>query len=161
MSESIDVKVKKISDNAIIPRYQTNGATGFDIHACLPDGTEEIVLNVRDKVVIGTGLIFSIPENYGFQIRSRSGLAAKNGIVVGNSPGTIDSDYVNELKIILYNHGDRFFIIKHGDRIAQGTVEKVIKANFLESELGDEEAKKDRGGGLGSTGVGGKMIKHG
>lgn len=158
----IDVKIMKLDDRAILPQYQSKGASGFDLHAVIErsnsyKGVDECVsMFPGEQRIIRTGLAFSIPEGYEMQIRPRSGLAAKFEISVTNSPGTIDSDYVppNEVKIILKNNGREEFLVKTGDRIAQGVMMEVPKANFSEIktvEKSDEE--RNRGGGFGSTGV--------
>jgi len=106
------------------------------------------------QMVIHTGLSFSVPEGYEMQVRPRSGLSFKNKITITNSPGTIDSDYINELMIILYNLGEETFVIKNGDRIAQCVINKIEQVDFEEvEEFSQDIIDKDRGGGLGSTGV--------
>ena len=130
---------------ATIPNYQTEEASGFDLHSI-----EDIILKPNERKLIGTGLAFEIPKGYEIQIRPRSGLAYKYGISVLNSPGTIDSDYRGEIKVLLINHSDTDFEIKIGERIAQGVIQKVIQAKFEEVE---ELNKTARGaGGFGSTG---------
>lgn len=144
------VTVKCIaSQGAIVPEYKTAGAAGADLYAFLPE--ETVVIEPGKRAVIPTGLFFEIPEGYEIQVRPRSGLAAKNGVTVLNTPGTIDSDYRGELKVILINLGDDSFSVKNGDRIAQMVIAPVIQAEFLQvSEL----SETDRGnGGFGSTGV--------
>ncbi len=112
---------------------------------------EDILLSPLKRVIIPTGIYLEIPEGFEAQVRPRSGLAAKYGITVLNTPGTIDSDYRGEVKIILINLGDKDFIIKDGDRIAQMIITPVIQGNFIkESEL----TETNRGdGGFGSTGI--------
>jgi dUTP pyrophosphatase len=137
--------IKKLSPLATIPNYQTEEASGFDLHSI-----EDIILKPNERKLIGTGLAFEIPKGYEIQIRPRSGLAYKYGISVLNSPGTIDSDYRGEIKVLLINHSDTDFEIKIGERIAQGVIQKVIQAKFEEVE---ELNKTARGaGGFGSTG---------
>ena len=119
-----------------------------DITALL---SEPVVIKPFKRAVIPTGLSFSIPKGYEVQIRPRSGLAAKNGITVLNTPGTIDSDYRGEIKVILINLGDEDFTVNNGDRIAQMVVQKVKQASF---EVVDNLDETERGsGGFGSTGV--------
>ena len=151
------LKFKKIDDRAIIPQYKTKGAAAFDFHGiisekdCMGEETDKIVLSSGKQVVIRTGLSVSIPEGWEIQIRPRSGNAFKNGITVTNSPGTIDSDYRGEIKIILLNTGENPFPIKHGDRIAQGKFSEAIQAEIIEV---DELDSTERGqGGFGSTGT--------
>jgi dUTP pyrophosphatase len=137
--------IKKLSPLAEIPNYQTEEAAGFDLHSI-----EDIILKPNERKLIGTGLAFEIPKGYEIQIRPRSGLAYKYGISVLNSPGTIDSDYRGEIKVLLINHSDTDFEIKVGERIAQGVIQEVIQAKFEEVE---ELNKTARGaGGFGSTG---------
>lgn len=145
----IDVKIKRMGGNDLpIPEYKTIGSSGFDISACIEK--DESIESGEIKI-IPTGLIFEIPLGYEMEIRPRSGLAAKNGISIVNTPGTIDSDYRGEVKIILINHSKEKFIIKRGDRIAQGVIKNVIHANFIESkELSDTIRSS---GGFGHTGV--------
>ncbi len=140
------IKIKKLSENALIPNYQTKGSAGFDLHSI-----EDITINPMERKLIKTGLAFEIEFGYEVQIRPRSGLALKNGITVLNSPGTIDSDYRGEICVLLINFGSVAFEIKNGDRIAQAIIKEVIQAKFEEvSEL----AQTDRGeNGFGSTGV--------
>ena len=139
------LKIKKLKKEAIIPSYQTKEAAGFDLHSI-----EDIILNPGERKLIGTGVAFEIEYGYEVQIRPRSGLAFKHGITVLNSPGTIDSDYRGEIKILLINHSNEKFEIKKGDRIAQAVVAPVIQAEIVEVE---ELSSTERGeGGFGSTG---------
>jgi len=105
--------------------------------------------------IIPTGLYFEIPENFEIQVRPRSGLAAKNGVTVLNTPGTVDADYRGEVKVILINHSDNAFVVNHGDRIAQAVIASVIGKNFVKLEkVNNIDEKTERGsGGFGSTGV--------
>jgi dUTP pyrophosphatase len=137
-----------MASGAILPSYQTVGAAGADLCACL---TESLVLAPGHRVIVPTGLSFAIPCGYEIQVRPRSGLAAKHGITVLNSPGTIDSDYRGEVKIILINLGTEDFTISHGDRIAQMVVVPVEQAQF---QVVTALSVTERGqGGFGSTGV--------
>ncbi|MGP1458665.1 MAG: dUTP diphosphatase [Treponema sp.] len=134
--------------SAVFPSYQTRGAAGADIAACL---SSPVTIPAGGRELIPTGLSFSIPDGFEIQVRPRSGLAAKNGVTVLNSPGTIDSDYRGELKIILANLGDEPFTVNDGDRIAQIVVAPVTRARFEKVDVLDET---ERGkGGFGSTGV--------
>lgn len=117
----IKIKIKNVSNNPI-PEYATEGSSGFDFRANLPDGP--VVIDTGIWVTIPSGLYFELPTGYEIQIRPRSGLAAKHGISVLNTPGTIDSDYRGEVKVILINHGPTF-TINHGDRIAQGVISAI------------------------------------
>ena len=136
------------SEGAVIPEYKTEGAAGADVCAHIES---DIVIPVGKSSMIPTGLFFEIPEGYEIQVRPRSGLAAKNGITVLNTPGTIDSDYRGELRVILINLGNEDFTIHNKDRIAQIIIAPVIQAVFVPtSSLSETE----RGaGGFGSTGV--------
>ncbi|WP_456469726.1 dUTP diphosphatase [Caminibacter sp.] len=139
------LKIKKLNSKAVIPSYQTEEAAGFDLHSI-----ENTVINPGERKLIGTGLAFEIERGYEVQIRPRSGLAFKHGITVLNSPGTIDSDYRGEIKVLLINHGSEPFEIKYGERIAQAVVAPVIQAEIVEVEnLSDTERGS---GGFGSTG---------
>jgi dUTP pyrophosphatase len=146
---SVQIKVKKLDNNAIIPQYQTEGAACFDIHALINAPYD--VVNPKDQLLVRTGLSFAIPKGYELQIRPRSGLSKKHKITVTNSPGTVDRDYRGEVMVLIYNLGDQPFSISNGDRIAQCAVCPVISAIIEEVEELDET---DRGnGGFGSTGV--------
>ena len=143
---NIDIKMLPHGKNIPVPKYQTHGAAGMDIMAAIE---ELLTLQTGKTTIIPTGFTIAIPENYEGQIRSRSGLAAKHGIIVLNSPGTIDSDYRGELKIILINHGQHDFIIKRGDRIAQMIIAPITKINWHKV---DHLSETIRGtGGFGST----------
>ncbi len=130
-----------------LPEYATEGSAGMDIRAAVEN---ELVLQAGKVATVPTNLKAEIPQGYEIQVRPRSGLAAKHGIGVLNSPGTIDSDYRGEIKIILFNFSDNDFTINRGDRIAQLVIGKTIQA---EIELTDELSETDRGeGGFGHTG---------
>lgn len=145
MSE-VSIKVKAL-EGAAIPEYKTAGAAGADVCALVDAPVE---LNPGDKALVGTGLFFAIPDGYEIQVRPRSGLAAKNGVTVLNAPGTIDSDYRGELKVILINHGKEKFTVNSGDRIAQIVVAPVTRGLF---DIVDALDETERGsGGFGSTG---------
>jgi len=145
----IDVKVKRIEGNDLpLPEYKTIGSSGFDLSAFI---NKEETLRPGEIKLISTGLIFEIPIGFEIQIRPRSGLAAKNGISIVNTPGTIDSDYRGEVKIILINLSKENFVIKNGDRIAQAILAPVVHANLIEADkLSDT---KRSSGGFGHTGV--------
>ena len=143
----VKLLIKKLDPTIKLPEYKTNGASGMDLIAFIKKP-----INIRPKTssLISTGLSVAFPENYEIQIRPRSGLAAKNNISVLNTPGTIDSDYRGEIKVIIYNHGDSDFIINNGDRIAQMVLSPVIK---MELEENNDLPETIRGeGGFGSTG---------
>lgn len=142
---NVPVKVKKLSEHAVVPVYQTSGAAGFDFHAA-----EARVIMPGDTALIGTGLAFRISEGYEIQVRPRSGLSAKTGIRVANAPGTVDEDFTGEVKIILDNTGTTPFMVEIGDRIAQGVMAPVYRAEFEETE---ELGQTERGSkGFGSSG---------
>tara|TARA_Y100000768_G_scaffold345422_1_gene292342 strand:- start:129 stop:566 length:438 start_codon:yes stop_codon:yes gene_type:complete len=143
----VKVLIKKLDPEVKLPEYKTNGASGMDLKAFIK---KPINLKPKTSSLIPTGLSVAFVEDYEIQIRPRSGLAAKNNITVLNTPGTIDSDYRGEIKVIIYNHGDDSFIVNNGDRIAQMVLSPVIK---IELEEADELPKTLRGkGGFGSTG---------
>ena len=139
--------IKKLHPNVNIPEYKTSGSSGLDLEAFIQN---DLIIKPKETVLVPTGLSVAIEDHLEIQIRPRSGLAAKNKITVLNTPGTIDSDYRGEIKIILINLGDNDFVIKKGDRIAQMVICPIIKAKF---EIIDELPKTLRGeGGFGSTG---------
>ncbi|WP_295738905.1 dUTP diphosphatase [uncultured Helicobacter sp.] len=140
------IKIKKLHKDAEIPKYQSVEAAGFDLHSI-----DELVLKAGDRAVVGTGLAFEIESGFEVQVRPRSGLALKNGISVLNTPGTIDSDYRGEIKVILINHSGEDFIIHKGDRIAQGVVNEITQAVFAEVEKLSESQRGESG--FGSSGV--------
>ena len=125
----VKILIKKTNKEVITPKYKTDGSSGVDLSAFLD---KEVVIKPNSSELIPTGLQVAIPEELEIQIRPRSGLAAKESIGVLNSPGTIDSDYRGELKIILFNHGKEDFIINNGDRIAQMVLVPIIKMEFEE-----------------------------
>lgn len=134
------------------PEYATSGSSGFDFRANL---TEPMTIGVGKVAMVPTGLFFELPENFEIQVRPRSGLAAKNGVTVLNTPGTVDSDYRGEIKIILINLGEKDFVVNHGDRIAQGVMAAVTAknvVNFVKLDKITENTERNSGG-FGSTGV--------
>jgi len=139
----MQIKVERIGD-ITLPEYKSDGASGFDIKAA-----ENVVVLPYTTALISTGLKFEIPKGYEIQIRSRSGLA-RSGLIVLNQPGTVDSDYRGEVKVLLHNMGtDRYGVTK-GERIAQGVLCPVLRAVFVEGDLTITERGE---GGFGSTGV--------
>ena len=143
----VKVLVKKLDPSVQIPSYKTIGASGMDLMAFIK---EPIILTAKKSCLVPTGISIAMSDDYEIQIRPRSGLAAKKNISILNTPGTIDSDYRGEIKIILFNHGDNEFIIQNNDRIAQMVLMPVHKINFEEVEnLPDTIRGK---GGFGSTG---------
>lgn len=151
------VEIKAFREGAKIPVKATEGAAGYDLCACIPDYTSGMMIHPHNSLIVPTGLNVNIPEGYEIQIRPRSGLAAKHGVTVLNTPGTIDCDYSGdgedfELKVILFNHNKVPFIINNGDRIAQMVVAKLAAHELVEVEEFGKSANKSRKGGLGSTG---------
>ena len=143
----VKILIKKTNKKVITPKYKTDGSSGVDLSAFLE---KKVVIKPNSSELIPTGLQIAIPEELEIQIRPRSGLAAKESIGVLNSPGTIDSDYRGELKIILFNHSNKDFIINNGDRIAQMVLVPILKMEFEEV---DSLPNTVRGqGGFGSTG---------
>ena len=143
----VKVLIKKLNSDVKLPAYKTNGASGMDLMAFLK---KPIIIEPKRSSLIPTGLSVAFSENYEIQIRPRSGLAAKSSISVLNTPGTIDSDYRGEIKVIIYNHGNNIFTINNGDRIAQMILAPIVKMEFEEtSSLPETIRGKD---GFGSTG---------
>ena len=143
----VKVLLKKLNPDVQLPVYKTSGASGVDLMAFLE---EPIKLAPNSSCLIPTGLAVAFSEDYELQIRPRSGLAAKNSITVLNTPGTVDSDYRGEIKIILFNHGGKEFIINNKDRVAQMILTPVVKMKLEEV---DDLPNTIRGeGGFGSTG---------
>ena len=143
----VKILIKRTSKEVITPKYKTDGSSGVDLSAFL---NKEVVIKPNSSELIPTGLQVAIPEELEIQIRPRSGLAAKESIGVLNSPGTIDSDYRGELKIILFNHGNKDFIINNGDRIAQMVLVPILKMELEEVDILPDTIRGQ--GGFGSTG---------
>ncbi len=142
------ILIKRISSKVSIPKYETSGSSGMDIAAYIE---KDIEIQPGEKAIIPSGFSLSIPKGYEVQIRPRSGLAAKKNLSVLNTPGTIDSDYRGEVKIILVNFGKEKFIVQNGLRIAQMVVCPIVQAKLEEV---NELPNTSRGsGGLGSTGT--------
>ena len=143
----VKILVKKSNPAIELPSYKTNGASGMDLMAWIDN---PIILKPGTSCLVPTGISVAFPQEYEIQVRPRSGLAAKNNISVLNTPGTIDSDYRGEIKIILFNHGNEDFIINNKDRIAQMVLTPIIKMELEETK---ELPESIRGkGGFGSTG---------
>ena len=143
----VKILIKKTNKKVITPKYKTDGSSGVDLSAFLE---KKVVIKPNSSELIPTGLQVAIPEELEIQIRPRSGLAAKESIGVLNSPGTIDSDYRGELKIILFNHGNKDFIVNNGDRIAQMVLVPILKMEFEEVDSLPDTIRGQ--GGFGSTG---------
>ena len=147
MSSSVKVEVKRLAhgEGLALPAYATSGAAGMDIVSA-----EDVTIAPGARHPVATGLALAIPHGYEIQVRPRSGLALKHGITVPNTPGTIDSDYRGELKVILINHGAEDFAIHRGDRVAQLVLAPVVQAAWDEVE--ELDATERGAGGFGSTG---------
>ena len=141
------VLIKKLNPYVELPIYKTNGASGMDLMAFIK---EPIKISPNTSYLLPTGLSMAFSEDYEVQIRPRSGLAAKNSITILNTPGTIDSDYRGEIKIILFNHGKEDFLINNKDRIAQMVLTPVVKMKFEETDILPDTLRGQ--GGFGSTG---------
>ncbi len=142
-----DIKIKNLSSNPL-PSYATALSAGVDLYANLED---EVVLKPLDRAMIPTGIYLELPAGFEGQVRPRSGLAAKHGLSVLNSPGTVDADYRGEVKVILVNLSNEPFTVKHGERIAQLVIARHETANWINTE---ELSETERGtGGFGHTGT--------
>lgn len=152
MSGAVVISVTRLphGENLPLPAYESDGAAGMDLRAALPEG-ETLTIAAGASALVPTGLRLQIPMGFEGQVRPRSGLAAKHGVTVLNSPGTIDSDYRGEVKIVLVNHGAAPFPIVRGDRIAQLVIAAVTRAVLAEATVLDATARG--AGGFGSTGV--------
>jgi dUTP pyrophosphatase len=150
MSDIVEIKIKRLNpefDDIPVPSYATSGSAGMDVRAAVKD---EIIVEQNSITLVPTNISVEIPHGYEIQVRPRSGLAANHGIGILNSPGTIDSDYRGEIKIIMINLGKEKFTINRGDRIAQLVVAKVFTANLIQSD--DLNHSKRGKGGFGHTG---------
>ena len=143
----VKILIKKSSPEVQLPSYKTSGASGMDLMAFIKSS---IIIKPKTSCLIPTGLSVAFSEDYEVQIRPRSGLAAKNNISVLNTPGTIDSDYRGEIKIIIYNHGNKEFVVNNEDRIAQMILTPVVKMELEETNDLPETIRGE--GGFGSTG---------
>lgn len=132
-----------------LPAYETIGSAGMDVRAALESG-EPLILRPGARAMVPTGLSVAIPQGFEIQVRPRSGLAARHGLTCLNTPGTIDSDYRGEIRIILINHGDEDFIIERGERIGQFVLAPVTQLEWEQTSSLDETARGS--GGFGSTG---------
>jgi len=151
LSTKVTVELQRLAhaDGLALPAYQTSEAAGLDLMAAVPD-SEPWTLAPSQYALVPTGLAIALPPGYEAQVRPRSGLAAKHGVTVLNSPGTIDADYRGEIKVILINHGAAPFVIKRGERIAQMVIAPVVQAALVPVAT---LSATDRGaGGFGSTG---------
>lgn len=147
LTDPVPVRVRRLphGEGLALPDYATSGAAGMDVLAA-----EDVTLVPGARHAVATGLAMAIPHGFEIQVRPRSGLALKHGVTVPNTPGTIDSDYRGELKVILINHGDAPFEIRRGDRVAQLVLAPVVTSSWLEVAELDETTRGE--GGFGSTG---------
>ena len=143
----VKVLVKKLNPKVLLPTYKTEGSSGMDVMAFIENS---IKIAPNSSALIPTGISIAIPNEVEIQIRPRSGLAVKSNISVLNTPGTIDSDYRGEIKVILFNHGDKEFVVNNNERIAQMILMPVLKVNF--EEVSDLPETVRGSGGFGSTG---------
>ena len=143
----VKVLVKRLDPAVKLPSYKTEGSSGMDLMAFIKN---TVKIAPKSSELISTGLSLAIPSDYEIQIRPRSGLAAKSNISVLNTPGTIDSDYRGELKVILFNHSNKEYIVKNNDRIAKMDLMPELKVEFEEVEILPETFRGS--GGFGSTG---------
>ena len=152
---SVPVRIRRLphSEGLDLPAYATAGAAGMDLLAAV---AADVTIPPGGRALIPTGLAVALPAGHELQVRPRSGLALKNGIMLANSPGTIDEDYRGEIGIILLNAGDRPFVVSRGMRIAQAVLAPVLQASWLEVETLDDTARG--AGGFGSTGVSAKPV---
>ena len=149
----INVKLKKLphfDESLSLPDYESPGAAGADIRSCLGEG-KKLVIRPGERVLVPTGISLEIPVNYEIQVRPRSGLSYKTGLMVVNAPGTIDSDYRGEIKIVIGNLGHKDEVINHGDRIAQLVLAPVVQSRFVEESFLSRTSRDV--GGFGSTGI--------
>ncbi|CUT09001.1 Deoxyuridine 5triphosphate nucleotidohydrolase EC 36123 [Bradyrhizobium sp.] len=151
MSSKVTVELQRLphAEGLPLPSYQTDDAAGLDLMAAVPEN-EPLTLAPGHYALVPTGLAIALPPGYEAQVRPRSGLAAKHGVTVLNSPGTIDADYRGEIKVILINHGQTAFVVKRGERIAQMVIAPMVQAALVPVAT---LSATDRGaGGFGSTG---------
>ena len=144
----MEVKIKKICENATLPKYATEFSAGADLHACCCDG--DIEIRAGETVLIRTGLAMEIPVGYAGMIFARSGLASKRGLAPANKVGVVDADYRGEVMVALHNHSRETQIISHGERIAQLVIMPFLAASFVEAEALEDTVRG--AGGFGSTG---------
>ena len=151
MNPTIPIKRLDHNPDLPLPAYESAGAAGMDLRAAVP-ADAPMTLKPGGRAMVPTGLAFAVPPGFEAQVRPRSGLAAKAGVTCLNTPGTIDSDYRGEVKVILINLGEEDFVIRRGDRIAQLVIAPVTRGEWLETSELDETARGE--GGFGSTGRG-------
>ena len=146
----MELKIKVLPGNEDIPlpEYATDGSAGLDLRAAV---SEPIILNPKERILVPTGIIIGLTKGFEAQVRPRSGLAVRHGIMLVNSPGTIDSDYRGEIKVIMFNSGDEPFEIKRGDRIAQLIISKYERVALKKVDEIEDTSRGD--GGFGHTGT--------
>lgn len=144
---NLEVRVKRVREGASLPRYQTEGAAGMDLHAAVET---EVTIAPGRRLLVPTGIAVAIPQGFEGQVRPRSGLAARHGVTVLNAPGTIDCDFRGEIGVVLVNHGEEPFVLRAGERIAQLVFTRYERAELNEVATLDETARGQ--GGYGSTG---------
>jgi dUTP pyrophosphatase len=149
---SLQISLQRLAhaEGLPLPAYETRGSAGMDLRAAVPDD-EPITLRPGSRTMVPTGLCIAVPEGYEAQVRPRSGLAARQGLTCLNTPGTVDSDYRGEVKVILINLGEEDAVIRRGDRIAQMVICPVVQASWVETASLDQTARG--AGGFGSTGA--------
>ncbi len=149
MVRNVEIKIQRIDGNndLPLPKYMSPGASGMDLFAAV---TEPVTIQPKEFELIPLGIRIAIPDGFEAQMRPRSGLSAKYGIGLLNSPGTVDSDYRGEVKVILFNFGKESFIVSRGDRIAQMVISSVVKATLIEQDSLDNTSRGE--GGFGHTG---------
>jgi dUTP pyrophosphatase len=149
---SVEIEVMRLAhaEGLPLPAYETLHAAGMDLRAAVPDDAP-ISLRPGDRAAVPTGLCIALPPGFEGQVRPRSGLALKSGITCLNSPGTIDADYRGEVKVILINHGEKEFLVRRGERIAQLVIAPVVQSRWRETDTLDDTSRG--GGGFGSTGA--------
>ena len=154
MIERVRIKVRRVRHQNLplpLPSIQTAGAAGYDLYA---DVDEPIVFKPKERILVPTGIAVAIPKGFEAQVRPRSGWAFKYGVTLPNTPGTIDSDYRGELKVILIHHGSEELLIQRGDRIAQLIIQRVFQIEW--DEVSDLDRTDRDAGGFGHTGIGGR-----
>lgn len=141
------MRITRLKEGAILPRYMSDGAAGMDLAASVDS---DVTIESGARQLVGTGVAIALPRGYEAQVRPRSGLALKHGLTVLNSPGTIDEDYRGEIKVLLINHGHEPFVVKSGERIAQLVIAPVARVRLDEQSTLDETVRGS--GGYGHTG---------
>ncbi len=149
--DTVNVEIKKLHHDSVVPAYKTEHAAGMDLSACLESSLR---LVAGQRALVATGIAIALPHGYEAQVRPRSGLALKHGIALVNSPGTIDADYRGEIKVVLINLGEADFEIHHGDRIAQLVVAPVSRVEW--QQVTELNTTSRNAGGFGHTGVQGQ-----